>query len=479
MKEKDGVEAVAATFEALQKAQISFANSVAELTGNQQNARLLREGGVTAKLRALLLAEEEGEPPLVQQAAVFALGRLANANDELALDVVHHNLLPKLVMSLCEDLASCVVETGAVGLLVLCAQDNDLLVKRSALSALSDVAKHSPRLARAVVDVGTVAHVAPLLTSMDSKLKRQACLCLGQIARHSGDLAKVVAEDEAFPAIMVCLKDFDELVRKNAATTIREIAKHTAQLAHQLVGSGAVGALIDYVVESPGTHKLPGVMALGYIAAFSESSALAVIVSKGVPPLVDSLVFEAEDQVRTSSAWALSQIGCHGPDHAKAVAQTGALLRMVSVCSNSSGQGGCGEELRGRCLKTLRCIVERLTSIPSLDALLQLAKVLPNDAEGRSKFVSSGGFAKVQKLNVVADTRLKRASMPADESQFVRSDSFRGELTEADSMRLKESVDAINMCYPFEIVQYYSPEYSKKLLEKLTSSMLVPSSAAA
>lgn len=36
-----------------------------------------------------------------------------------------------------------------------------------------------------------------------------------------------------------------------------------------------------------GNAKLPGIMAVGYIAAFSETLALAVIVSKGVPPLKD------------------------------------------------------------------------------------------------------------------------------------------------------------------------------------------------
>lgn len=36
-----------------------------------------------------------------------------------------------------------------------------------------------------------------------------------------------------------------------------------------------------------GNTKLPGIMAVGYIAAFSETLALAVIVSKGVAPLKD------------------------------------------------------------------------------------------------------------------------------------------------------------------------------------------------
>lgn len=41
------------------------------------------------------------------------------------------------------------------------------------------------------------------------------------------------------------------------------------------------------VYEQQGNAKLPGIMAVGYIAAFSETLALAVIVSKGVAPLKD------------------------------------------------------------------------------------------------------------------------------------------------------------------------------------------------
>ena len=38
--------------------------------------------------------------------------------------------------------------------------------------------------------------------------------------------------------------------------------------------------MVDYVAETKGNVCLPGVMALGYIAAHSETLAMAVIVSK-------------------------------------------------------------------------------------------------------------------------------------------------------------------------------------------------------
>lgn len=62
----------------------------------------------------------------------------------------------------------------------------------------------------------------------------------------------------------------------------RQVAKHTPELAQLIVGSGGVGALVDYISESKGNSRLPGIMALGYIAAFSETLGLAVIAERGL-----------------------------------------------------------------------------------------------------------------------------------------------------------------------------------------------------
>lgn len=64
-------------------------------------------------------------------------------------------------------------------------------------------------------------------------------------------------------------------------------------------------------------------MALGYIAAFSETLALAVVAEKGLEPLCAAVAQESEDHIRAAAAWSLGQVGRHTPDHAKAVADTG------------------------------------------------------------------------------------------------------------------------------------------------------------
>lgn len=59
----------------------------------------------------------------------------------------------------------------------------------------------------------------------------------------------------------------DIQVRKNAATCIREIAKHSLELCKLIVHSGGAAAIVDYISETKGNSRLPGIMTLGYIAA--------------------------------------------------------------------------------------------------------------------------------------------------------------------------------------------------------------------
>ncbi|KAG0573116.1 hypothetical protein KC19_VG150400 [Ceratodon purpureus] len=191
-------------------------------------------------------------------------------------------------------------------------------------------------------------------------------------------------------------------------------------------------------------------MAIGYIAAFSETLALTIIASEGVPPLLDALNTEIEDHIKSASAWSLGQIGRHTPNHAKALAESNVLPALVSGFISKSSS----EDLQTKCKKAIKGICDRLTFFPALDKLMQgpplpegilkyilaqIGKVVPHDQDAKTLFVTSGSFAKMQEIAVEA------------------------------SSEIKEIIDNVNSAYPIEIVHYYSPGYSEILLQKLTS----------
>ncbi|KAM7439390.1 Sperm-associated antigen 6 [Porites harrisoni] len=503
-------------FEQYQKDRQTFVQSVADLASRPENIETLQNADAMALLRPLLL----DVVPAIQQTAALALGRLANYNEDLAEAVVKGDILPQLVYSLAEQnrfykkaaafvlravakhspqlaqavvdcgaldalvicleefdpgvkeaaawalgyiarhnavLSQAVVDAGAVPLLVLCIQEPELPLKRIAASALSDICKHSPELAQTVVDAGAIAHLAQMILNGDCKLKRHIFSALSQIAKHSVDLAEMVVEAEIFPAVLGSLKDSDEYVKKNVATLIREIAKHTPELALLITNAGGVGAVVDYIRQSKGNVRLPGIMMLGYVAAHSESLAMSVIVSQAVTALAAILAGSGEDRttelggneedhIKAAIAWALGQIGRHTPEHAKAVAVTNALNSLLQCYLNTESS----EDLQTKSKKALTNILQKCVHLPALEPLLsdappnilkhvvgQFAKVLPHDAKARKLFVTSGGLKKVQEINPERNTTLS------------------------------EHINAVNNCYPEEIVRYYSPGYAQTLLQRV------------
>ncbi|EGD76596.1 sperm associated antigen 6 [Salpingoeca rosetta] len=494
-------------FENYQKARASFVQTVADLSSRPQNVEALREAGVMALLRPLLI----DTVPTIQQTAALALGRLANHSDELAAAVVHDDILPQLVYSLAEqnrfykkaaafvlrtvakhspelamavvdsgavsalvtcldefdpgvkeaaawalgyiarhnaELAQAVVDAGAVPLLILCIQEPEMTLKRISASALSDIAKHTPELAQTVVDGGAIAYLSQLLEVQDAKLKRQVFSALSQIAKHTVDLAELVVEAYIFPAVLPSLKDPDEYVRKNVAMLIREVAKHSSELAQLIVNSGGVIALVDYVNDSAGSGAMPGIMALGYISAFSERLAMSVVVSHGVPALAHALHTEAESHIRAAAAWSLGQIGRHTPEHARHVAEANVLPDLLACTMDPAAS----DDLRAKASRALKNILQKCTHMPALQALL--ADAPPSVLE-----------------NVVAQFAKILPSDAKARKQFVTSGGLKKiqEIQAEEGSDLSEAILTINECFPEEIVRYYSPGYSETLLQRLDS----------
>ena len=107
----------------------------------------------------------------------------------------------------------------------------------------------------------------------------------------------------------------------------------------------------------------------------------------------------------------------------------------------------CSEDLKTKSKRALKAILKKCTALGSLEPLMrdapvsivkyilaQFAKVLPNERKAKRSFVQSGGLQFVQDLN----------------------ESAGGELA--------EHIQAINACFPPEIVEYYSPKYADKLM---------------
>jgi hypothetical protein len=148
---------------------------------------------------------------------------------------------------------------------------------------------------------------------------------------------------------------------------------------------------------------------------------------------------------QSASAWSLGQIGRHSPEHAEAVASENVLSRLLEGFKNSESS----EDLKTKSKRALKAIIEKCTNLQALEPLLespaniqeyviyQFAKILPNDVKARRDFVTNGSLQKLQTIQCEPGSKLK------------------------------DYILTINNVYPEEIVQYYSPGYSKTLLAKI------------
>merc|ERR1712025_494661 len=116
------------------------------------------------------------------------------------------------------------------------------------------------------------------------------------------------------------------------------------------------------------------------------------------------------------------------------LAEADVLRRLLAVYLHQDSS----EDLQTKAKRALKSVIQKCTHLPALEPLLQEAppnilkyvvqqfsKVLPNDVNARRSFVQSGGLQKIQE--VAAD----------------------------QGSKLKDFIDAINLLYPNEIVQYY------------------------
>jgi len=111
------------------------------------------------------------------------------------------------------------------------------------------------------------------------------------------------------------------------------------------------------------------------------------------------------------------------------------------------------EDLKTKAKRALKAVIQKCVHLPALEPLLhdapdnilkvvvtQFAKILPHDVAARRSFVMSGALQKIL------------------------------ELAPEPGAQLGDMVRAITECYPKEIVDYYSPSYSKQLLDQLDSA---------
>jgi 3-methyladenine DNA glycosylase AlkD len=369
------------------------------------------------------------EDKSVVLAAASALAEIARHSERLAGDVVAAGAIPALAANL---------------------RDAGLRLQHAISIALGAVAQHSPDLADAVIGAGAIGELVELYRSADPGLKEAVAASLTQIAKHSPETAQLVVDAAAFPHALHCLKDRDGAVRKYSACLVREVAKHTQELSKYVIDMGGAAALVEYLKPENRNEPAPAVMAIGYVASFSQTLTVALMMEGADAVVLNVFVSSDDSFTKVAAAWTVGQLGKHSPQQVTRLASLNALSLLLDAHNGPDAS----EDLRMKTKRALKCVIQKCTSLRVIEPLIapaplpiqkyliaQAVKLLRRSARDLTAFIKSGALRAVQCIDAPAGTPLKR------------------------------NIEKINSLFSEATTQYYRPQYQAEVIQQIQDSI--------
>ncbi|ANQ08274.1 Uncharacterized protein PCOAH_00026450 [Plasmodium coatneyi] len=346
------------------------------------------------------------------------------------------------------DLSNQLMAKGIIPLVILSVQEKDTNLVRSSLNILTELSKHTNEIAKEVVDNNALPHLIKFLDHTDVQIKRHACNCLAQIAKHKEDLTELIIENDVFPKIIYLLNDSDDVVKKNCANCLKEMSKHNEDICKIISRAGSLPFLCECIEQSSrGSVQLPAILCIGFIASFSESLSLNIILSNAIPILKKCLIEETEDYIKAACVWTLGNIGKHSSSHAKKLCDENLLIIFVNLYNANDSS----DDLKKKVKLSFKSVIQKVIDLESLEpvflkataklakyCICQFAKIIPKNPTYKKSFIKSGCLKYLQEMK--------------------NSD---------DAKKIEMEINTINNSFPEDIINYYTPGYSETLIKRI------------
>ncbi|GAW81075.1 PF16 protein [Plasmodium gonderi] len=346
------------------------------------------------------------------------------------------------------DLSKKLVDKGIIPLVILCLQEKDTNLIKSTLNILTELSKQTNEIAKEVVDNNALPHLIKYLDHNDIHIKRSSCNCLSQIAKHKEELTELIIENDVFPKIIYLLKDNDDIVKKNCSNLLKEMSKHNEDICKIITRAGTLPFLCECIEQaSKDNIKCPAILCLGFIASFSESLSLNIILSNTIPILKKCLIEETEDYIKCASVWTLGNIGKHSSEHVKKISDENILIILVNLYNSNDSS----DDLKKKIKFSLKIMIQKVTDLEALEpvfikssiklakyCIYQFSKILPKNPTYKKSFIKSGCLKYLQEIK------------NSDEAK-----------------KIEMEINTINKSFPEDIINYYTPGYSETLIKKI------------
>lgn len=326
---------------------------------------------------------------------------------------------------------------------------------------LAKVAKFDQKLA-SQDESNLLPFLGPLIYHSDSKLQRQAIACLSAIAYHSSWLADQVVSYIKFEKLLNNLKHEDRGVRRNSADCIKNIVRHSADSCKVMSTKDNTKPLIEYIRNNPGPDRESALVAISRIAHHDENLAMILLQSGAVPILRDALVHEKDARIKQWAATALGELGNHSEEHGREIARQEVLKELKEIMFEETQKGeNKNVELLRICKEANSKIIAKCKEVEPLFDLIdqkssndllalvlkQILKIIPSNSAAKRKFAETGGLKQLLELK-------EMRGKP-------------GTGSEKTDQTIDSIIDDICKQYPKAIVNYYTPNFEKKIAEQL------------
>lgn len=179
----------------------------------------------------------------VKEAAVWALGYIAQHSEELAIIITNDN--------------------KAVEYLILCLLEPETNIKRITIQTISHIAKHSEKLTDIICSKQNLDYIISYLENKDILLKHKVCTCLANMTRRSNNVAKVLGQNNIILVLKECLDTNELQLQKSTITLLNEIASKGSDYAIIINDRIKSNVVCNFLKVNSGQARL---FALPYIA---------------------------------------------------------------------------------------------------------------------------------------------------------------------------------------------------------------------
>jgi hypothetical protein len=168
-----------------------------------------------------------------------------------------------------------------------------------------------------------------------------------------------------------------------------------------VISVGGAQALGAYINPENNNDPYHGLMAIGFIASFSQKLAQALFAVKIDETVMEIFTTSKQANCREAAAWAMGLLGKHSPQQASTLMGNGAIDQLLATFESADAS----DEVKLKTKRALKLIIGQTQEIHGLREIVgsapepirhyllrQIAKLLAGSEELRTEFAARGGI---------------------------------------------------------------------------------------